>query len=49
MAREALAAEVRLGETVALEHRPHRPVEDEDALRKEPAELFGRVLHGSAV
>ena len=31
---EPLAAEVRLGQLVALDHRPHRAVEDEDALRE---------------
>ena len=29
--REPLAAEVRLGQLVALDHRAHRAVEDEDA------------------
>src|SRR6185369_16235931 len=32
MVLEARAAEVRLLERVALDHRPHRPVEDEDPL-----------------
>ena len=31
MIGEALAAEVRFGQLVALDHRPHRAVEDEDA------------------
>ena len=32
---EPFAAEVGLGEPVGLEHRPHRPVEDEDPLAQE--------------
>ena len=31
MILEPLAAEVRFGQLVALDHRPHRAVEDEDA------------------
>ena len=29
---EALAAKIRLGQPVSLDHRPHRSVEDEDAV-----------------
>ena len=35
---EARPAEVALAEAVALEHRPHRPVEDENPVREEPGE-----------
>ena len=33
---EPLAAEVGLAEPVGLEHRPHRPVEDDDPLAEDP-------------
>ena len=36
--REPLAAEIRLGQLVALDHRAHRAVEDEDALGEEVVE-----------
>ena len=39
MRREALAAEIGLGQLVALDHRPHRAVEHEDALREQRVEL----------
>jgi hypothetical protein len=41
------AAEVVLPELVALNHRAHRAVEDEDPAGQEGGELFGTVgLHG---
>ena len=40
---EPLAAEVRFRQLVALDHRPHRAVEDEDALRERALERAGRV------
>ena len=39
---EPLAAEIGLGGLVALDHRPHRAVEDEDALRERPLERARR-------
>jgi hypothetical protein len=36
--REAVAAEVRLPQAMALDHRAHGPVEDEDSLREQLAE-----------
>ena len=41
--REALAAEVRFGQLVALDHRAHRAVEDEDAAVEERSQ---RVEYG---
>ena len=38
MILEALAAEVGLGQLVALDHRPHRAVEDEDPLGEQGAQ-----------
>ena len=52
MVAEPLAAEVRLGEPVGLEHRAHRPVEDEDPLAQEPGqqgEARGAVERGHAI
>ncbi len=37
---EALAAEVLLGQLVALEERAHRPVKHEDPLAQEPVEAL---------
>ena len=49
MVREPLAAEVRLGQLVALDHRPHRAVEDEDPRRQQRVELGPHVrLHRHA-
>jgi hypothetical protein len=39
MRPEAIAAEIRVGEPVALDHRTHRPVEDENAFREKCVEL----------
>jgi hypothetical protein len=42
-----MPAEVGLAEPALLHHRPHRTVEDEDALREQACELFGAIgLHG---
>src|SRR5207237_7879546 len=41
--REALAAVRRLVQPVALDHRAHRPVEDEDASAEEVVKLGGAV------
>jgi hypothetical protein len=38
---ESIAAKILLAERVALEHRPHRPVEQQDA----PRQLFVKPLH----
>ncbi len=38
MITEALAAEVRFRQLVALNHRAHRAVEDEDAVREQIVE-----------
>ena len=46
---EAIAAEVGLVERVALDHRAHRAIEDEDAVGEELAETVGAVGHGSDV
>ncbi len=39
VAAKAVAAEVRLGQGVALNHRPHRPVEEEDAFREHGTDI----------
>ena len=44
MVREPLAAEVGLGQLVPLDHRPHRAVEDEDALREQRVERVSRIV-----
>ena len=41
MVREPLAAEIGFGQLMPLDHRPHRAVEDEDALRRAGAVEFG--------
>ena len=46
-AREALAAEVGFRQLVPLDHRPHRAVEDEDALREQAVECFRTSEHSS--
>jgi len=38
---EALTAEIRLAELVALDHRAHRAVEDGDALRQDGGQRLG--------
>ena len=38
MVLEAIPAEILLRELVALDHRPHRPVEDEDSGRERAIE-----------
>ncbi len=35
MPGESIAAKIRFGQLVALDHRPHRTIEDEDPLRQE--------------
>src|SRR5262249_40031281 len=47
--REALATVVRLGQAVALDHRAHRPVEDEDAAAEQLVQGAGDVgrSHGA--
>jgi hypothetical protein len=49
MVLEALAAVVGLAQLVALDHRPHRPVEDDDAflqdLRQGGGARVGQALH----
>ena len=48
---EALAAELIFGQRVALDHRAHRAVDDEDALRQvgfEPGDAGG-VLPGQSL
>ena len=42
--REARAAEVGLGEAVALHHRAHRAVDDEDPVAEEGVEEVGGAL-----
>ena len=51
VAREPLAAEVGLPEPAALDHRPHRAVEDQDALPQRGVELRAHAvtLHLSRV
>ena len=44
---QQLAAEIVFIEALALDHRPHRPVEDEDAaLKGGTKERFRVVSHG---
>jgi hypothetical protein len=43
MRREPVAAELALRESVALDHRPHRPVQDENAPGEKVAKLFGAI------
>ena len=43
MRREPLAAEVRLGQLMTLDHRPHRAVEDEDPRREQRVELCPHI------
>ena len=45
MIREPLAAEVRLGQLVALDHRAHRAVEDEDPLSSRQRSVIERIGH----
>ena len=45
MRREPLAAEIRFAELVALDHRAHRAVEDENALGEKRRSSICRVVH----
>jgi hypothetical protein len=44
MILEPLAAEVRFRQLVALDHRPHRAVEDEDAGRRARVECASAIV-----
>ena len=43
---EPIAAEIRFGQPVTLDHRPHRAVEDEDPLRRAGVECASRLVSG---
>ena len=44
---EPLAAKIRLGELTTLNHRPHRAIEDENALGEQPTKPLLRVFVSS--
>jgi hypothetical protein len=46
MVAEPLAANLLLAQVVALEHRAHRPVQDQDSLCQQPLQAVVRLRAG---